>query len=69
MHCYFPFTPVGECCPICMESGKTPMGIRVKGGTPTDSSYNWVSDHLWNRLAIKLKHRGYKVGKFSSYTR
>ncbi|XP_029681879.1 extracellular matrix protein 2 [Takifugu rubripes] len=21
MHCYFPFTPVGECCPICMESG------------------------------------------------
>lgn len=54
MHCYFPFTPVGECCPICMESGKTPMGTRVKGGTPTDSSYNWVSDHLWNRLAIKL---------------
>lgn len=22
IHCYFPFTPVGECCPICMESGK-----------------------------------------------
>lgn len=60
IHCYFPFTPVGECCPICMESGKTPTGTRVKGGTPTDSSYIWVSDHLRSRLALKLKHGGIK---------
>uniref|UniRef100_A0A8C3AIU9 Extracellular matrix protein 2 n=1 Tax=Cyclopterus lumpus TaxID=8103 RepID=A0A8C3AIU9_CYCLU len=22
MHCNFPFTPAGECCPVCMESGR-----------------------------------------------
>lgn len=60
MHCYFPFTPAGECCPICMESGKTPMGTRVKEGTTTDSSsYIWVSDHLCSRLALKLKQSRY----------
>lgn len=26
MHCYFPFTPVGECCPVCMETGKNRCG-------------------------------------------
>lgn len=23
MHCDFPFTPAGECCPVCMESGRS----------------------------------------------
>lgn len=22
MHCHFPFTPAGECCPVCMEPGR-----------------------------------------------
>lgn len=33
LHCYFPFTPAGECCPICMESGKEPAGTRVCWGS------------------------------------
>lgn len=31
MHCYFPFTPVGECCPVCMETGKKQPAGRVAG--------------------------------------
>ncbi|XP_068452036.1 extracellular matrix protein 2 [Clinocottus analis] len=33
MHCHFPFTPAGECCPVCMESDPD-LGLDLSGDSP-----------------------------------
>ncbi|XP_062271661.1 extracellular matrix protein 2 [Scomber scombrus] len=35
-HCHFPFTPVGECCPVCMESDPD-LSLDFSGDSPVPS--------------------------------
>ncbi|XP_036957838.1 extracellular matrix protein 2 isoform X1 [Acanthopagrus latus] len=32
-HCHFPFTPAGECCPVCMESDHD-LSLDISGDSP-----------------------------------
>ncbi|XP_073323516.1 extracellular matrix protein 2 [Pagrus major] len=32
-HCHFPFTPAGECCPVCMESDPD-LSLDISGDSP-----------------------------------
>lgn len=36
MHCHFPFTPVGECCPVCMEPDPD-LSLELSGDSPVHS--------------------------------
>ncbi|XP_037346250.2 extracellular matrix protein 2 isoform X1 [Pungitius pungitius] len=42
MHCHFPFTPAGECCPVCMESDPD-LSLDLSGDSPVP---NDPSDHM-----------------------
>ncbi|XP_034724848.1 extracellular matrix protein 2 [Etheostoma cragini] len=33
VHCHFPFTPAGECCPVCMESDSD-LSLDLSGDSP-----------------------------------
>ncbi|XP_075952365.1 extracellular matrix protein 2 [Anarhichas minor] len=36
MHCHFPFTPAGECCPVCMESDPDSLDLSGDSPVPND---------------------------------
>nr|XP_033938169.1 extracellular matrix protein 2 [Pseudochaenichthys georgianus] len=42
VHCHFPFTPAGECCPVCMESDYD-LSLDLSGDSPVP---NDPEDHV-----------------------
>uniref|UniRef100_A0AAQ4PXT9 Extracellular matrix protein 2, female organ and adipocyte specific n=1 Tax=Gasterosteus aculeatus aculeatus TaxID=481459 RepID=A0AAQ4PXT9_GASAC len=39
MHCDFPFTPAGECCPVCMESDPD-LSLDLSGDSPVPNDHS-----------------------------
>ncbi|CAB1422088.1 unnamed protein product [Pleuronectes platessa] len=45
MHCHFPFTPAGECCPVCMEPDPD-LSLDLSGDSPVPSDPSMPSTPL-----------------------
>uniref|UniRef100_H3CAF2 Extracellular matrix protein 2 n=1 Tax=Tetraodon nigroviridis TaxID=99883 RepID=H3CAF2_TETNG len=44
--CYFPSTPVGECCPVCMETGKEASGSPAHDPSPPHQAASDSPQHV-----------------------
>lgn len=72
LHCHFPFTPVGGCCPVCMEPGKntTCDKAMVRHPEATEMWANVWGLYLFNSTSGRLKgdllHTFHKGSQFKN---
>lgn len=64
-HCHFPFTPAGDCCPVCMEPGRnTTCGYAMmQHPRATETSNVSDSQGLWVLFTQNLKISTLKIFK------